>query len=47
MIVKNLPIFQCTNCTEYLLKDAILERLEKMFKKVDTTAELEVLKYAA
>ena len=47
VILKNLPVFQCSSCSEYLLDDPVLERVEEILGKVDTKAELEVIKYAA
>lgn len=47
VIVKYLPVSQCTGCREYLLDDAIMEQVEDILHNVDETAELEVLKYAA
>jgi len=47
VIVKNLPVSQCSGCREYLLDDFIMERVEDILQNVDETAELEVLKYAA
>ena len=32
---------------EYLLEDRVMEEVEKIFERVDTTAEFEVLRYAA
>ena len=47
VILKNLPVFQCNSCSEYLLDDSVLERVEKILGRVDTKAELEIIKYAA
>lgn len=47
VILKDLPVLQCGNCSEYLLDDSVLERVDKILEKVDTAAELEVIKYAA
>ncbi len=47
VILKDLPVSQCSNCTEYLLDDPVMERVEKILKNVDTAAELEVIRYAA
>jgi YgiT-type zinc finger domain-containing protein len=47
VILKNLPVFQCSNCSEYLLDDPVMNRAEGILEKVDAAAELEVLKYAA
>jgi YgiT-type zinc finger domain-containing protein len=47
IIVKDLPVLQCEGCTEYLLADDVMEHIDQLFERVDITAELEVLKYAA
>ncbi len=47
VILKELPVLQCDGCGEYLLDDDIMEHVEQIFERVDVTAELEVLKYAA
>ncbi len=47
VIVKNLPVLQCPNCQEYLIKDRVMQRLDKILKKAGTDAELEVVRFAA
>ena len=47
VILKGLPVFQCESCTEYLLDDPVMQRVDEILKKVDIAAELEVIKYAA
>jgi YgiT-type zinc finger domain-containing protein len=47
VILKDLPVLQCDNCSEYLLDDPVMERVEEILEKVDSAAELEVIKYAA
>jgi YgiT-type zinc finger domain-containing protein len=47
VILKSLPVFQCDNCNEFLLDDPVLERVEDILQRADTTAELEVIRYAA
>ena len=47
VIVKNLPVFQCENCTEYLIEDAVLSRVDEILARVGGAAELEVIRYAA
>lgn len=47
VIVKELPMFQCDTCSEYLLDDPVMKRVEEMVKHVDGAAELEVIRYAA
>jgi YgiT-type zinc finger domain-containing protein len=47
VILKDLPVLQCNNCSEYMLDDPVMARVEQMLGKVDSAAELEVIKYAA
>ena len=47
VILKGLPAFQCDRCSEYLLEDGVLSRVDELLARVDTVAELEVIKYAA
>ena len=47
VIMKDLPVIQCARCIEYLLDDAVLERVDAIVEKVDSAAELEVIRYAA
>ena len=47
VILRDLPVLQCSNCSEYLLDDPVLTRVEEMLEQVDTAAELEIIKYAA
>jgi YgiT-type zinc finger domain-containing protein len=46
-ILKDLPVLQCDNCTEYFLEDSVMDRVDKILERVDTTAELEIIRYAA
>ena len=47
VVLKNIPVLQCNNCTEYLLDDVVMQRVDEILNKVDIAAELEVIKYAA
>ena len=47
VILKNLPVLQCRNCTEYLIVDAILDRVGEILASVPGVAELEVIRYAS
>lgn len=47
VIIKKLPILQCQNCHEYLIEDPVMEKIDYILGKVDETAELEILSYAA
>jgi YgiT-type zinc finger domain-containing protein len=47
VILKGLPVLQCDNCREYLLDDLVMSRVEEILERVDTAAELEIIRYAA
>lgn len=47
VILKQLPVLQCAACREYLIEDAVMARIDTMLEGTDSTAELEVLRYAA
>ncbi len=47
VILKGLPVLQCDNCSEYLLDDAVMSRVEDILQKADAAAELEIIRYAA
>lgn len=47
VILKKLPVLQCENCSEYLIEDDVLSRVEDILAGVDSAAELEIVQYAA
>jgi len=47
VIVKDLPVLQCGNCTEYLIEDNVMRRVDQILAAVAGAAELEVIRYAA
>ncbi|NOZ19883.1 MAG: type II toxin-antitoxin system MqsA family antitoxin [Planctomycetes bacterium] len=47
VILKELPVLQCEGCSEYLLDDPVMKRVDEILMNADTTAELEVIRYAA
>ena len=47
VILKQLPVLQCEACCEYLIEDAVLARIDILLARGDSTAELEVIRYAA
>ena len=38
---------ECVNCPEYLIEDGVLGRVDEILARVDTGAELEIIRYAA
>ena len=47
VILKDIPIFQCENCQEYLIEDPVMAEVESIMAGVNPTAELEIFRYAA
>jgi YgiT-type zinc finger domain-containing protein len=47
VIIKDLPVWQCGNCSEYLIEDEVMAKVDILLGRVDTSAEVEILKYAA
>jgi len=47
VILKQLPVLQCDACREYLIEDAVMGRIDALLARADSTAELEVIRYAA
>lgn len=47
VIVKALPVLQCEHCTEYLLEDSVMQRVDEILRRADDRAELEIVRYAA
>lgn len=47
VIIKDVPVLQCSNCQEYLLDDVVMESIDKLLEKIDDHAEVEILSYAA
>jgi YgiT-type zinc finger domain-containing protein len=47
VILKQLPVSQCERCREYSIEDSIFARVEELLLKADTSAELEIIPFAA
>jgi YgiT-type zinc finger domain-containing protein len=47
VILKDLPVLQCGSCAEYSLEDHVMSAVEGLLGRVDASAELEVIRYAA
>jgi YgiT-type zinc finger domain-containing protein len=47
VIVKNLPVEQCDDCGEYLIADTVFASVETLLQRVDASAELEIIPFAA
>lgn len=47
VILKALPVLECTQCGDTELEHATMHRVEQLLAGVDRSAELEVIRYAA
>jgi YgiT-type zinc finger domain-containing protein len=47
IIMKDLPVIQCDGCSEYLLDDPVLKRVDAIIENAATEAELKIIRYAA
>lgn len=47
VILKDLPVYQCGNCSEFSLSDKVMARVDEILAAVDVSAELEVIRFAA
>jgi YgiT-type zinc finger domain-containing protein len=47
VILKGLPVTQCSRCPEYLMEDEVLRRVDEILSKVEGGTELEIVRYAA
>jgi len=47
VILRDLPVLECSNCSEYVIEDPVMERVEILLKEANTSAEVEIVHYAA
>ena len=47
VIVKEMPVLQCSTCIEYEIEDSVMMKVEKILDSVDKSAELEIVRFAA
>lgn len=47
VIIKDLPVWQCGNCSEYLIEDGVMAKVDRLLGRVDASVEVEILSYAA
>ena len=47
VIVKELPIVQCENCSTYEIEDLVFVRVEELLSTIDRKTELEIIRFAA
>ena len=47
VVIKKLPVPECTNYTEFSIEDSVMENVEHLLEQTDGAAELEVIAYVA
>ena len=47
IVVEDLPFFQCMNCPEHLIEDAVLERVDSILAGARGDSEIEVVGFAS
>ena len=47
VVLKSLPVIQCSNCPEYLIEDDVLGRIDEILSNLKGGTELEVVRFAA
>ena len=47
VILKGLPTLQCSNCSEYMLEDEVMAQVDAILERVDRSAELAIIRFAA
>ena len=47
LVLKALPVLQCRQCGEIEMEDNTMRRVDQVLAGVDTSSELEVVRFAA
>ena len=47
VIFDELPVYECTNCPEYLLEDSVMEQVDVLLERITEKTQLEIVNYAA
>jgi YgiT-type zinc finger domain-containing protein len=47
VVIEDLPVAQCSNCSEYFLEDEVMSKVDELLDKINENVELEVIPYAA
>ena len=47
VVIRGVPVLECESCTEHLIKDAEMERIEALLERRSPAAEIEVVRFAA
>jgi YgiT-type zinc finger domain-containing protein len=47
IIIKDLPVMQCGNCSEFIIEDLVMEKIDSIIGMTEKNVEVEVFRYAA
>ena len=47
VVVKRLPILECTDCMEFSIEDSVMATIESILEQTDETTELAVIPYVS
>ena len=47
IVVRDVPVIQCSGCREYMLSDEVMERLDELLAGVNSNADLEIVRFVA
>ena len=47
VVLKQLPVLECVNCSEISIEDPVMGKIEGLLKQTDDSTELAVIPYAA
>ena len=47
VVLKQLPVLECVNCSEISIEDPVMRKIEGLLKQTDDSTELAVIPYAA
>ena len=47
VIIKEVPVFQCKSCVEYLFEDHVMDKIDKILGNIDNNTELQIRRFVA
>lgn len=47
IVIRAVPVIECRSCTEYLIRDNDMQRIEEILRRTTSEAELAVIQFAA
>jgi YgiT-type zinc finger domain-containing protein len=47
VVIRAVPVLECRNCTEYVIGDEDMQKVEEILERRAAAAELEVVHFAA